>query len=207
MNREDYLNEYNLLDPGAIDSPQELPVNTPVQRPALVEQPSTRRSPDVIEGLPSGEITNTVLLGAFLAIIGNNLLKPLFALIIRNFESDQKATGDVVNLLKDRISKLEADNSKAWEDNQRQAEEHSKYLRSLDTANAQAANIATILQNQTTHIEAMADSIRQLSLEVADHRLDVQRQIDSLSQHIRGMTIVEPLPTPYPKLRNKGVKN
>ena len=149
-----------------------------------------------ISSLQNGEVTNTVLIGAFLAIVGNNLLKPLFKLIIKNFESDQKATEDVVNILKDRIAKLEDVNDK-------QSQEHSRYLASLDVANTQAANIARILEGQSQHVAEMADSIKQLSLEVSSHRLEVQKQIDNLAQHVYAISHPEPNQTRAPILRKR----
>ena len=151
-----------------------------------------------ISSLQNGEVTNTVLIGAFLAIVGNNLLKPLFRLIIKNFESDQKATEDVVNILKDRIAKLEVVNDK-------QSQEHTRYLTSLDVANTQASNIARILEGQSQHVAEMADSIKQLSLEVSSHRLEVQKQIDNLAQHVYAISHPEPQTrAPVLRKRNNG---
>ena len=195
MSRADYSGEFYRDNPNTVGEvgPVEgrgsgvLIAPTNPTRPVIIE-PSVTPTDSGPINLPSGEITNTVLIGAFLAIVGNNLLKPLFALIIRNFESDQKATGDVVKLLKERITKLEKDNTRALNINEKQAEEHSKYMRSLDVANSQAANIAKILQNQSEQIGKMAESVRQLSIEVSDHRLGVQRQIDTLAQHVNNLT-------------------
>lgn len=147
---------------------------------AYQEAPATPTEPSPYVNLPSGELTNTVILGALLAILGNNLLKPLFNLVLENFKNDQKAPGQVVEILKERITALEQDKGEVVAQAQAAAEEHSRYLRSLDVHNEQAAQIATILGEQTNRITALSDRLDVLASEVRESNHTI---IERLGKH------------------------
>lgn len=124
--------------------------------------------------LPSNEITSTVILGAVLAMLGNKFLGPLFTLILDNFKSDQKATSEVVELLKNRISALEADKEK-------QAVDHERYLEALNIANQQASSITKILEMQANGLEKLSEGLFQLRQEMLQSHANIQSQLDNVT--------------------------
>jgi hypothetical protein len=150
--------------------------NLPVEpQQTFIEQPVPQEGTFNPLPFPSSELTSTVLLGAMLALLGNKFLTPLFSLIIDNFKSDQKSTGDMVNLLKERITLLEQDKAK-------QLVDQEKYLEALTTANQQAVNIARILDQQALGLEKLSEGLLSLRQEMLKGHADIQAQLDLVTK-------------------------
>ena len=109
--------------------------------------------------LPTGEVTATVLLGALLAILGNNLLKPLFAQIMNNIKSDSEAPEKLIGMLTGRLEALEKERTQYIETSAALSRERAEFMEFLKR---QAEENRTFQEAVVTHSKLLEDMVGSL---------------------------------------------
>ena len=147
--------------------------------------------------IPASELTATVLLGALLAILGNNLLKPLLAIILSNLKSDSEAPDKMIGILKERLDVLEHERAEFLKVFQDMASERKE---TRDLAKSQTEEVRTFRETVDRHSDLLVSLVESLT-RVEEVMISNQTLLntvtgDAVKAHIARALVAKP-PDPY----------